>query len=72
MGGGWWVLGGCLVGGGSLAIHEVAGDRKTTNFPAFLTVLRVLKTPEPPKCFSRTGIPPYILLHCCGGLVGGW
>ena len=79
--GGWMVGGGCLVGGGSLAIHEMAGGRKTTNLPAFPTVLRVLKTPEPTKRSSRTGIPPYILLHCCtaveawsvgGGGARGW
>ena len=75
--GGWVVGGGCLVGGGSLAIHEMAGGRKATNLPAFLTVLRILKTPEPTNCASRTGIPPYILLHCCTAVVawsegGGW
>ena len=69
--------GGCLVGGGSLAIHEMAGGGKTTNLPAFLTVMRVLKTPESTKCSPRTGIPPYMLLHCCTAVVawsvgGGW
>ena len=71
----WWVgrwvdgVGGCVVGGGSLAIHEMAGGRKTTNLPAFLTVLRVLKSPESIKCSSRNGVPPYILLHCCTAVV---
>ena len=78
----WWrvgrrVGGGCLVGGGSLAIHEMTGGRETTNLPALLTVLRVLKTPEATKCSSRSGIPPYIFLHCCTAVVawsvgGGW
>ena len=66
---GWSVGGGCLVGGGSLAIHEMTGGRKTTNLPAFFTVLRVLKTPEPTKYSSRSGIPRYILLHCCTAVV---
>ena len=66
---GWVVDGGCLLGGCSLAIHEMAEGRKKTNLPAFLTVLRVLKTPELTKCSSRTGVPPYILLHCSTAVV---
>ena len=57
------------MGGGSLTIHELAGGRKTTNLPAFVTVLRVLKTPEPTKVSARTGIPPYTLLYLCTAVV---
>ena len=37
------------MGGGSLAIHEMAGGRKKRNLPAFLTVQGVLKTLERTK-----------------------
>ena len=57
------------------------GRREKTSLLAFLTVLPVLKIPEATKFSSRTGISPYILLHCCtavvswsvgsGGVVGG-
>ena len=70
VGGGWWVLGGWRLA----RDPRNGGGRKTTNLFAFLTVLylpmaAVLKTPEPTKCFLRTGIPPYILLHCCTAVV---
>ena len=73
---GRWVGGawcGCLVGGGSLAIHEVAGGRTTTNLHAFLTGLRILNIPEPTKTvYCRTYCCTAVLLYRCCGLVSGW
>ena len=62
---GRWVGGGCLVGGDLFAIQEMAGGRKNDEPPRVYYRAAALKTSKPTKCSPRTGIPPYILLHCC-------
>ena len=54
--------------GGSLAPRD-GGEVKKKNELSPVSY-RVLKTREPAKCSSRTGILRYVLLQCCTAVVG--
>ena len=70
---GRWVGGGCLVGGGSLAIHEMAGSRKTTNLPRFLPCCGSSRLRNQVLLAYRCTVGHTAALpYCCSGLVGGW
>ena len=61
---GSWVGGGCLVGDGSLTIHEMAGGRKTTN----LTRVSYLTTNESSILRNQPNaprVPVYRRTYCC-------
>ena len=69
------VADGCLVGGGSLAINEMAGGRKTTN------LTRVCYRAAGPQdsgtthmllAYRYTAVHTAALLYYWSGLVGGW
>ena len=54
----------------SLAIHEMAGSRKTTKLSAFLKVENRKKVQIPPSSWRTTAVPLWCVLpYCCAAVV---
>ena len=64
--GGWVEGSGGLLGDGLLVNNEMAGGHEKMSLPEFLTVLRVLKTPEPTNV---PGVPVYLRIYCCAAVL---